>query len=292
VVGAVVNVVDDSLGGPEQLAVRWALEQVPVLRALLSEAREAGRVVVLLSDHGHVIDHGSKMTRRPGAADRWREASADQPPASDELLVTGQRVLAPGQHFISPVSESVRYTPNRRQGYHGGLTPQECLAPIAVIAPALAEIQGWQVQATLPPDWWVEGGEAPAVLAARAVPRKGKAATRPSLPLFEEPPKATDWVEALLSSEVFLQQMEVFGGRVKKDQVERALRVLAARNGVQMKQTFAQRLFVSALRVDGLLASLQRVLNVDGYPVLSVDSSHTIRLNMTLLREQFALGSS
>jgi hypothetical protein len=45
VVGAVVNVVDDSLEGPEQLAIRWTLDQVPVLRALLSEARDAGRIV-------------------------------------------------------------------------------------------------------------------------------------------------------------------------------------------------------------------------------------------------------
>jgi hypothetical protein len=46
------------------------------------------------------------------------------------------------------------------------------------------------------------------------------------------------------------------------------------------------------MRVDGMIASLQRVLNVEGYPVLSVDSSQTIRLNLQLLRDQFGLGDT
>lgn len=287
VVGAVVNVVDDSLEGPEQLAIRWSLDQLPVLRVLLSEARDAGRVVILLSDHGHVLDHGSTMNRRPDASDRWRAAGSDQSPSGDELLVSGARVLADGQRFISPVTESVRYTPNRRQGYHGGLTPQECLAPIAVIAPSLAGIDGWQVQATVPPDWWFESAEAAPAPAQRITPRKGKAAARPPMPLFDEPTRPVDWVAAMLASEVFEQQMGIFGGRLKKEQVEQALRVLAERGGVQMKPAFAQRLAVPPIRVDGLLASLQRILNVDGYPVLTIDSSQTVRLNLTLLKEQF-----
>jgi len=57
----------------------------------------------------------------------------------------------PALHF--PVTESVRYTPNRRQGYHGGLTPQECLAPIAVIAPSLAEIEAGRFKLQFHPTW-------------------------------------------------------------------------------------------------------------------------------------------
>jgi hypothetical protein len=186
--------------------------------------------------------------------------------------------------------ESVRYTANRRQGYHGGLTPQECLAPISVIAPSLAEIVGWQVQTAVPPDWWFESGEAmPAAISPRVPPRKGKAPARPSMPLFDEISRAADWVTAVLASDVFGQQLELFGGRLKREQAEQALRVLAERNGVQMKPAFAQRLGVTPIRVDGFLASLQRILNVDGYPVLTVDSSQTVRLNLTLLKEQFAL---
>ena len=287
-VGVVVNVVDDSLGGPEQRAFRWPLDEIPVLRALLGEARDAGRVVILASDHGHVLDHGSTMNRIPDAADRWRTAASDRPPSSDELLVSGSRVVAEGQRFIAPVSELVRYTPNRRQGYHGGLTPQECVAPIAVVAPSLMEIDGWEAHVTSPPDWWFDSADA--VPAAARRPAARRKAARPAMPLFEEPPKAADWVSQLLASEVFTQQMEVFGGRLRRDQVEQVLRVLVERNGVQMKSALAQRVGGPAIRIDGLLASLQRILNVDGYPVLAVDSSQTVRLNVVLLQEQFALG--
>jgi hypothetical protein len=184
--------------------------------------------------------------------------------------------------------ESVRYTPNPRLGYHGGLTPQECLAPILVIAPSFAEIDGWQVQTTVAPDWWQQSVDTVSEASTHMVPRKGKAAARSALPLFEGA-KPWDLVDALVASEVFVQQMQIFGGRLKNEQVNKALRVLNERNGVQMKPALAQRLAAPSIRVDGLLASLQRILNVDGSPVLTIDSSQTVRLNLTLLKEQFAL---
>ena len=39
----------------------------------------------------------------------------------------------------------------------------------------------------------------------------------------------------------------------------------------------------------GFLSNLQRVLNVDSYPVISVDASQTVRLDMELLKRQFGL---
>jgi hypothetical protein len=84
--------------------------------------------------------------------------------------------------------------------------------------------------------------------------------------------------------------METFGGRLTKEQVKQSLRVLADRNLVLIKSAFADKIGFSNLRVDGLIASLQRILNVDGYLVLSMDSSQTIRLHLPLLREQFELG--
>lgn len=290
VVGTVVNVVDDSLEGPEQLAIRWGLEQVPVLRALLSEARDAGRVVVLLSDHGHVLDERAKLTRRPGASDRWRPVVADAPPSDDEILVTGRRVLAENRQFVSPTIESLRYSPNRRQGYHGGLTPQECLAPISVIGSSLAEIEGWQIQTAVYPDWWLdEGGRDEPAVSSYITTRKRKVGPRPALPLFQDRPATVDLVAGVLGSDIFVEQMEVFGGRIRSEQIEEVLRALLERNGVQMKASLAQRLTVPPIRIDGLLASIQRILNVDGYPVLTTDSSQTVRLNSTLLKEQFAL---
>jgi hypothetical protein len=175
------------------------------------------------------------------------------------------------------------------------LTAQECVAPIAVLAPALLDIEGWEAQPVSPPDWWFEGEAAP--VTERLKPRKTqtpktKQPRMPTLPLFETPADQADWVGELLASEVFAEQMETFAGRLKREQIEQYLRVLAGRNLVLLKSAFAQRIGVSALRVDGLIASMQRILNVESYAVLSVDSSQTLRLNLQLLREQFRLGDS
>jgi hypothetical protein len=292
VVGVVLNVIDDSLGGPEQLSIQWNLRSIAVLQTILSDARTAGRVVILASDHGHVLDHGSRLDRKTESADRWRPVNADSVTGVEELLIKGNRVLTEGHQMIGPTSETIRYTANRRLGYHGGLTEQECIAPLAVLAPELMEIEGWEVRPATPPDWWFEGASAAAPVAKPRKVAKAKEPKRPAMPLFEQPVNQGDWVDELLASEVFAEQMETFAGRLKKDQAEQYLRVLADRNMVLLKTAFAQRLDVSVMRVDGMIASLQRVLNVEGYPVLSVDSSQTIRLNLQLLRDQFGLGET
>ncbi|NYF54060.1 BREX-2 system phosphatase PglZ [Tunturiibacter gelidoferens] len=291
IVGVVLNVIDDSLSGPEQLSIRWNLRSIAVLQTLLNEAKSAGRVVILASDHGHVLDYGSKLTRKADAADRWRPSSGIADISGDELEVNGQRVLAEGGQITAPTSERTRYTANRRHGYHGGLTAQECIVPVAVLAPRVMEIEGWGRDNSIGPDWWQD--EESDLVSERMQPRsiaKNGTALKPTMPLFERSGAARDWVDALLASNVFIEQMETFAGRMKKEQVEEYLRVLAERNLVLLKSAFAQKLEISSLRVDGMIASLQRILNVEGYPVLSVDSSQTIRLNLQLLKEQFELG--
>ena len=295
VVGAVINAVDDSLGGPEQITPRWDIAGITPLPTLIGEARDANRVVILVSDHGHVLDHGATLSRFAGASDRWRTPAGNQALSPDEILISGPRVLSEGHTAICPATEAIRYTPNRRKGYHGGLTPQECLAPIAVIAPALADIPGWQVQAAAEPIWWSGCSDNPAEAAPVIAARKVKVPARPAMPLFEAVEPAapvvhtTDWVTALLESEIFAQQLEIAGGRLRREQIEQPLRLLAARNGVLVKSALAQQAGIRNLQVDGWLASLQRVLNVDGYPVLTVDSTQTVRLNMPQVREQFGL---
>ena len=61
--------------------------------------------------------------------ERWR--ANDGQPGDGELEVQGPRVLlAEGHRLIAPWSERVRYGA-RKNGDHGGLTPQEMLIPIA-----------------------------------------------------------------------------------------------------------------------------------------------------------------
>jgi hypothetical protein len=52
----------------------------------------------------------------------------------------------------------------------------------------------------------------------------------------------------------------------------------------------AQQLGLPLIRVDGLIQNYRRLLNVDGYDVLSYDQpSETIALNIELLRSQFEI---
>ncbi len=49
-------------------STRWTLDRLAPLRALLHEARSAGRTVVLTADHGHVIERASEARSVPGAS--------------------------------------------------------------------------------------------------------------------------------------------------------------------------------------------------------------------------------
>ena len=130
IVGVVINAVDDNLLKGGQIDTRWSRDEIKVLPALLHEARMARRLVVLVSDHGHVLD--CQTQARPGeGGERWRVASGE--PAADELLIQGQRVAVEGHRLIAPWSERVRYG-MMKNGYHGGLTPQEMVVPIVVLS--------------------------------------------------------------------------------------------------------------------------------------------------------------
>ena len=130
VVAAVVNAVDDYLVKADQVRPRWSLEYLPLVAALLHEARMAGRVVVFASDHGHLLDDETRISRND-FGDRWR--SDDQKVGEDEIVLAGARVGTNGGRVIVPWSERTRYG-MRKNGYHGGATLQEMIVPIAVVS--------------------------------------------------------------------------------------------------------------------------------------------------------------
>ncbi len=139
VVGVVVNAVDDSLAKGEQIDTRWTHDEIKILPTLLHEAKAAHRIVILLADHGHVVDHQAQGRRGEGG-ERWRIDDAQ--PAADELQLTGSRVLIPANHrLIAPWTEKVRYGV-KKNGYHGGVSPQEMVIPITVLCASDARA-GW-----------------------------------------------------------------------------------------------------------------------------------------------------
>ncbi|MCX5689686.1 MAG: BREX-2 system phosphatase PglZ, partial [Planctomycetota bacterium] len=108
VVGVVINAVDDHLANGEQLSMSWRADSIRSLTSLLARARDAGRLVVLVSDHGHLLDHGTQATTGSESA-RYRSTP---PAASDgEILIHAARtgLGVDQQGLVLAWSESLRY---------------------------------------------------------------------------------------------------------------------------------------------------------------------------------------
>ncbi|MBI2569074.1 MAG: BREX-2 system phosphatase PglZ [Candidatus Schekmanbacteria bacterium] len=257
IVGIILNAVDDGLLKSDQHQPRWDVEYLRYLAAVLYESRSAGRGIILTSDHGHVLEAGT--TYRPyDAGERWREAVDDV--AEGEVSVAGHRVLsASGKGIIVPWSETVRYAA-KRNGYHGGGTPQEMVVPLAVLLPVGTELPGWEETALCSPDWWSEEAAVNAFLPRprkrpTTAPRPAKGTRNGSLfPPAEPPPPAAksraSWAEVLFASEVFAAQKQIVG-RVTppEDQMRKFLAALEERGGSLTLSALGQRIGASPMRL-------------------------------------------
>jgi hypothetical protein len=289
VVALVHNVIDDQLDGADQLEVQWSLDDLRFVRALLREAREAGRVVVLASDHGHTLEHDSVQHTAEGGA-RWRRADGASRPF--ELLFEGGRVLAPEgeRRVVLPWSETVRYGAKSR-GYHGGATPQEVVAPLAVLTTGTVPA-GWYEAPPVQPEWWEQAVAVPAA-PARSKPRPPKARGSQSelVERIERAPART-WIDRLLASQTYAAQKRLAGRVAPRDEdIARLLQVLDERGGRLSETALAQALCQPVLRMSGFISAAARVLNVDQSCIVHLDRvSQTVTLERALLERQFELG--
>ena len=282
VVGVVVNAIDDFLMKGGQTLLPTTLASMPVVRNLLYEAEQSRRVIVLTSDHGHVIDRGTTYRAAEGAGERYRPAGD---PSTGEVRLSGPRVVLAGNTIIAASTEATRYSSSKRFGYHGGATPQECVVPLAVLG---REAFGtWREVAPQLPPWWEPGVTGPAI-----VPQPISLAAKPE-PSFVTPPAPTvpPWIDHLLASDVFAAQQKLVGRMAPaEDQLRRLLALLDERKGSAITATVAQRLNIPEFRVSSIVAAVRRVLNVEGYAVIALDeAAKTVALNFDLLRSQFGL---
>jgi hypothetical protein len=312
IVGVVVNAVDDHLLKGEQIDTRWSRDEIKVLPVLLHEAKMAGRTVVLLSDHGHILDCNAKGKQYEGG-ERWR---FDETNVSEgELKITGERVVIPEtRNLIAPWTEKIRYG-IKKNGYHGGVSPQEMVIPIAVLNSSNAFPAGWSEAPVDTPLWWdiassPTSTEPETILNLKPVEPKPV----PSGMLFnvdelvqqaenaapvDTIPDSTataskaqaEWISRLLLSHVYDEQKRLGGRSVPADAViTRLLHAIDERGGKITSAALARAIQMPPLRLRGLLAIAQRVFNVDGYEVLSRDDvSDTIQLDRALLLKQFDL---
>ena len=308
IVAAVINAIDDQLSSSSQIDPKCNLEDIPVLRQILGAAREAGRAVIITSDHGHVLDHDTvfaPIEEETTNGERYRQGGKA---TEREVLLKGARVLTPDNEVILPVTEQLRYVRGRNRGYHGGGSLQEVAIPLGVYI-STSDTIGVPNRIEVPrrlPVWWqgdeaLASGEASVQESAATMERQPEPAPPATVgdlfaPLEAEvqPTRASadhDWIEALLRSAVFKQNQERAGRvQVSDDQLRQLLRLLSSGHGAAMTGAIAQKLAIPRIRLRGFLAAVQKLLNVDGYPVLKVDrEAETVKLDQDALRTQFEL---
>ncbi|WP_030884864.1 BREX-2 system phosphatase PglZ [Streptomyces sp. NRRL S-1868] len=328
IVGIVLNTIDDSLAdGREGVARgRWRLGDIAKLPDLLNAARDYGRPVVLVSDHGHILDRtprGSRQTVADGVEGaRWRTGT----PGEGEIAVTGPRVRARGARVVLPWREDLRYTA-RQAGYHGGASLAEVTVPVITLVPSADLVpDGWTLLPAerVAPAWWRGDGESvPAVTvpptgagtietvteagaaspgaaaesagAASAARREpaGHAASRTEV--APEEPGHESLGQRVVRSDPYKAQREFVRG-IQGDRGDKAVAAALealVRAGGKLSPGAVAAAAQSATgksqrNPERFVTVLERLLNVDGYPVLQlVESGRTVQLNKALLKEQF-----
>jgi hypothetical protein len=304
VVGVVLNTIDDTLdkgkpGGP----AHWSVETVTYLRAVLDEARRAGRPVILTADHGHVLhrqspDRGQPANPAKSDTSRYRTGTAE----NGEITVRGPRVIAGGGAIVAAVDETIHYTP-RRAGYHGGASPAEVVVPVITLLPSESLLPpGWTAYDPVghAPAWWTAAAAAPPAPVQAPVPpappRRKRAAAVPAgdgAALFGvgevvSAGATTSLGERIVASRRMAGQRQ-FVRRAPDDASVAAL--IDALAGAGGRLTLAEAAAAAGqppVRMSGYLSQVTRLLNVDGYAVLqTTDGGRTVELNAALLRQQF-----
>ncbi|MBV8913512.1 MAG: BREX-2 system phosphatase PglZ, partial [Acetobacteraceae bacterium] len=289
VVGIVHNAIDAQLSGSDQLDFGWTTGVLKQLAPLLQAARGAGRIVVVTGDHGHVLE--DPTTQAPPT--RWREAGA--PAADGEMALSGGRILPPsgGREIVAAWTSFA----GSRGGYHGGVSPQEVLVPIAVLASG-ALPAAWDDAPPAAPEWW-DGTRQPSLLpsvaAASAASRRPRFDDKRQPELFPDrgPGRSSDLssscIDTLLASEPYSAQRRLAGrGAPADEQVRALLTALAARGGRMTLTALATALAIPKQRAPGLVNASHRVLNLDQTQVLTTEGDEVV-LDQSLLCAQFGL---
>jgi PglZ domain len=312
VVGVVLNTIDDMLDrGREGSLAYWDVERVTHLRAILDEARRAGRPVILTADHGHVLDRGTPSYPAQSGSARYRTGT----PGDGEVVIGGPRVLTPGNTVVAAVDEGIHYQ-GRKAGYHGGASPAEVVVPVIVLVPSAATLpSGWYPYEPKghAPAWWDASQPEPVAAVPSPVPprhaerARAKAAAQkaeqeqPGDTLFgmaeldvpaEAAPEPSLGRQVVASGRLAAQRQ--FARRMPDD--ERIVALIDGLAAVGGKATIGETARIAgepAVRMSGYIAQVSRLLNVDGYPVIrTADEGRTVELNTELLRQQFLGGEA
>jgi hypothetical protein len=300
VVAVVLNTIDVALDhGREGDSTSWCIENIRHLADLLDAALMYGRPVVVVADHGHVLERSASGTgpRQVESAEsaRWRTGQ----PGDGEIELAGPRVLCGDGRIVVPWREDIHYT-RRRAGYHGGASLAELTVPVLVAVPTSEQVPaGWSVLTpdAMAPAWWERQVEPAAE--ATPVPRPRRVRPMPATvtePLFtvdRAPSTAPASLGAqVVASTVYQAQRQYVRKPPAPEVIATVIDELAAADGTMPLAAVAAAAGRAGRNPAGLAATLERLLNVDGYGVIGVvDGGVTLRLNVEVLREQFQVDS-
>jgi hypothetical protein len=304
VVGVVVNAIDDFLSKGEQMPMLWSISRISPLGDLLKLARDSGRVVVLASDHGHVWHRHDARKLSSETGSRWRPNAGAR--EEGELVVTGSRVRDGngGNAVIVPWTEAIYYE-RQHNGYHGGATPQEMVCPLVILRDKSSAYSALFPCEYPKPDWWASAPTATPVIEAPSMPALPR--VRDSLfdDLPEEPEQpaaqvqparstsapAKDWIRRLLASQAYKDQKAMIRRHAPEDSlIQSTLEALDANGGIMTPAAFAKAADLPPARLDPLIAQMKRLLNVDGYEILTLNrNENKVELNVARLKRQFDL---
>lgn len=298
-VACVLNTIDDALDKSDPAGTTWTPETIRHLRPLLAAAQAAGRTVVLTSDHGHIVERRRGELRTFDSVSSARSRAADGGSiGADEVVVAGRRVLADGGRAVLAVDETLRYGP-LKAGYHGGASPAEVVVPVVVLVSGDKVPEGWKLAAPQEPLWWSVAASSHNQESVPASDSKLAESSKDHTPsllegLDAEPDSAGSLPlgTAVVSSETFKSQKTVAGRVGLSDpQVASLLDALVSAPGTRLpRDAVAVVLQVPSARINGAVAQMQKLLNVDGYGVLRTDGPLVV-LDKQLLMEQFGVKS-
>jgi hypothetical protein len=300
VVGVVLSAVDHALEhGREGGKVTWRLPDITYLPELLDTARGYRRPVVLVTGHGHVLERSladdAPHTANGVESSRWRTGDA----GPGEVELAGPRVVHGDDGIVTAWRSSTHYTA-RKSGYQGGASLSEMTVPVLVFLPSQELLpKGWAVLApeSTYPVWWAQRKTAAFIPPAPTRRTAGK--TRPvrqnidATPLFEvdiaNVPKSVG--ARIVDTEIYATQRAYVRKPPNKVDIASVIDALVAADQTLSLAGAAAAAGRAKHSPEGFAITLQRLLNVEGYPVLSiVDGGRNLRLNVELLCVQFGIG--
>ncbi|MDN6259932.1 MAG: BREX-2 system phosphatase PglZ, partial [Corynebacterium sp.] len=271
--------------------------------------------VVLVSDHGHIVDRRQSAPSQAGVnSARWRYPAADGFESSEvtdvtdqEVAVHGDRVLTDDHRAVLAVDEDLRYTA-RKAGYHGGLALAEASIPVIVLSQEPDQLQE-RTRDTMPlvqmddtmrhPSWWelredfvtISAGTRDTGVEAPAATTTKKTDPQDGLFSIDVAPTTSRPVlfNGLESNPGFQAQVDDVQLRDQDAaSIAGILRTMGANNNTIPRVQLQKIMGLSNIQFRGALTKLKRILNIDGGEVLSNRGSD-ITLNAEQLIQLFGL---